>query len=484
MPKGGWATTHEDVTERRDAPAVVDQRISLQTLIDLLPDYLWVKDAASRFVVVNKAVAGDFGRGNPSDMIGLTDFDIHGPDAATGFWAIEKEILTTGRAMINQEELVLTHSGKRKWNSTTKVPFRSETGEIIGLVAATRDISARKSAEALRDGQAEVLELIASSAPLATTLDRLVRMVESQLDGILGSVMLLDEGGCHLRFGAAPNLAKSYLQAADGMRIGPEAVAFGAAVFRREPVVVADIATDPPWQDYPAAALAHGYRSCWSTPIVSRLGEVLGVFVMYSTSIREPTSIEAGLLGTSVRIAGIAIDRERAEARINFMATHDTLTGLPNRALLEDRLVQALLLAQRYDRWATVAFVDLDNFKVINDTLGHRAGDEVLKVTAARMVGCLRSTDTVVRLGGDEFVVVLSDQSKNSETVSGALQKLRAALTETIDVAGRVLRVTCSIGVANYPNDGRDAETLLANADAAMYRAKELGRDNVQFHMA
>jgi diguanylate cyclase (GGDEF)-like protein len=205
---------------------------------------------------------------------------------------------------------------------------------------------------------------------------------------------------------------------------------------------------------------------------------------MYTTSIREPTSIEAGLLGTSVRIAGIAIDRERAEARINFMATHDTLTGLPNRALLEDRLVQALLLAQRYDRWATVAFVDLDNFKVINDTLGHRAGDEVLKVTAARMVGCLRSTDTVVRLGGDEFVVVLSDQSKNSETVSGALQKLRAALTETIDVAGRVLRVTCSIGVANYPNDGRDAETLLANADAAMYRAKELGRDNVQFHMA
>jgi diguanylate cyclase (GGDEF)-like protein len=295
--------------------------------------------------------------------------------------------------------------------------------------------------------------------------------------------MLLDEDG-HLRFAAAPNLAKSYLQAVDGVRIGPKAGSFGAAVFRRDPVVFADIATDPQWQDDPAAALAHGYRSCWSTPIVSRLGEALGAFVMYSASIRAPTSIETSLVDTAVRMASIAIDRERAEARINFMATHDTLTGLPNRALLEDRLAQALLLAQRYDRWATVAFVDLDKFKVINDTFGHSAGDDVLKVAAARMVGCLRSTDTVVRIGGDEFVVVLSDQNKNLETVSAALQKVREALTETIDVGGRVLRITCSIGVANYPNDGRDSATLLANADAAMYRAKELGRDNVLFYMA
>ncbi len=164
------------------------------------------------------------------------------------------------------------------------------------------------------------------------------------------------------------------------------------------------------------------------------------------------------------------------------MANHDALTGLPNRALLQDRLEQALRYAQRADHWVTVAFIDLDNFKIINDTLGHTAGDELLKTVAGRMVSCLRAVDTVVRLGGDEFVILLVDQQKSAENISATITKIRAAIGAPLEAGGQTLRVSSSIGLANYPNDGKDADTLLANADAAMYRAKELGRDNYQFY--
>ncbi len=184
----------------------------------------------------------------------------------------------------------------------------------------------------------------------------------------------------------------------------------------------------------------------------------------------------------TTRIAGIAIERKQTEDHIHFMAHHDALTGLPNRTLLKDRLSQAVLRAQRYDHWVTVAFIDLDNFKLVNDSLGHSAGDELLKLLARRMIDCARATDTVVRLGGDEFVVLSVDQPKSADAVSVTLEKIRAAISETVHLHGYDLRLTCSIGIANYPNDGTDAETLLANADAAMYRAKEIGRDNFQFY--
>ena len=164
------------------------------------------------------------------------------------------------------------------------------------------------------------------------------------------------------------------------------------------------------------------------------------------------------------------------------MANHDVLTGLPNRALLEDRLSQAVLYAQRYGRWVTVVFIDLDNFKLVNDTLGHNAGDELLKTLATRMVECVKATDTVVRLGGDEFVIVLFDQLANIDLVSEALQTIRDAIAEPVHIGEHRLTMTASIGIANYPKDGATPDTLLANADAAMYRAKEIGRDNFQFY--
>jgi len=141
-----------------------------------------------------------------------------------------------------------------------------------------------------------------------------------------------------------------------------------------------------------------------------------------------------------------------------------------------------VLNAQRYDRRVTVVFIDLDHFKAVNNIHGHNAGDELLKLVATRMVDCLRATDTVVRLGGDEFVILFADEPKNSDVTTETLLKIGTAIAEPFHLEGHELRVTSSIGVANYPDDGADANTLLAHADAAMYRAKEIGRDNFQFY--
>ena len=366
--------------------------------------------------------------------------------------------------------------------STTKVPLRNDRNEIFGVVGVSRDITERKLAYALRDGQAQILEMIAMSAPLVEVLARLVRLAESQFKGTFGSILLLDEASGQLRIGAAPSLPESYTRAIDGTRIGPKAGSCGTAAHRREVVVVADIMSDPLWSDCREPPATHGLRACWSRPILSHQGGVLGTFAMYAKEVRKPTAAEMDLVDIATRIAGIAIERKHAEDRIHFMANHDVLTGLPNRALLQDRLSQALLRARRYERWVTVLFVDLDNFKLINDSLGHSAGDELLKTFAKRMVSCVRATDTVVRLGGDEFVVVLPDQPRDPDAVSEVVQKIQAVLGEPIRLEGHNLTVTSSIGIANYPDDGADADALMANADAAMYRAKEIGRDNFQFY--
>jgi diguanylate cyclase (GGDEF)-like protein/PAS domain S-box-containing protein len=199
------------------------------------------------------------------------------------------------------------------------------------------------------------------------------------------------------------------------------------------------------------------------------------------TAEREADLRVQKVLGELERaVAQRTAELEEAKARAQHLADHDALTGLPNRRLLEDRLTQALALGHRNRKNSAVMFVDLDRFKTINDSLGHAVGDALLKEVATRLVRQLREGDTICRIGGDEFVVVLPEVKRSSD-VAHVAQKVIEQLSLPVTVEERELVVTCSIGIAVYPDDGRDAETLIRNADAAMYHAKELGRANYQF---
>ncbi len=176
----------------------------------------------------------------------------------------------------------------------------------------------------------------------------------------------------------------------------------------------------------------------------------------------------------------LQLKQKRERELLGFRAGHDALTGLPNRNLLVDRLHQAVSYAERYDRRVAVAYIDLDKFKFVNDSLGHEAGDQLLVEVAHRLQACVRESDTVARLGGDEFAIVLYDQATEDVTMH-AMQRILHSIAEPIFVDGGEVRTTCSIGFSFYPQDGRDVDMLLKNADAAMYRAKELGRNNFQF---
>ncbi|QOY96016.1 EAL domain-containing protein [Massilia sp. UMI-21] len=192
---------------------------------------------------------------------------------------------------------------------------------------------------------------------------------------------------------------------------------------------------------------------------------------------RQVVPVEGGV----VAIVRDITERKLAEQRIRHLAHHDDLTGLPNRSLLRDRLGQAIRDAERKGGAVGLAFIDLDGFKLVNDGLGHNAGDELLKVVGARMGRCLRRNDTLARFGGDEFVILLPDLSGDPMAITPLLEKVRQAVTEPVEVEGQEVQVSCSMGVVLYPRDGLEANTLMMNADAAMYRAKE-NKDSFQFY--
>jgi diguanylate cyclase (GGDEF)-like protein/PAS domain S-box-containing protein len=458
------------------------ENLRLKAIVHELPDFLYVKDRDGRFVFANAVMARSHGLENAAEIAGKRDFDLFDFETARRHFDIEQEIMSGGEPRIDMEELVPLPDGGTMCRLTSKIPLRNDRGEVVGLIGVSRDITERKRQEELYRGQANLLEMIARNEPLPMILEALVLMIERQMTGISGSVLLLDSEGTRLYHGAAPNLPGAYSRMIDGVAIGPKVGSCGTAAWRGEIIIVEDVMADPLWEDFRAMVSQFGFRSCWSTPICTSQKNVLGTFALYSKETRRPTEHEMKLVALATHIAGIAIERKRVDDRIHFMAHHDDLTGLPNRAFLKERMAKILDQARRNNRKVTVAYIDLDNFKEINDTSGHAAGDEVLKETAARMANCVRASDMVVRLGGDEFLVVLVHQSGHDAGIMRRLRDLQKAISKPVRSGVSEIAVTSSIGIAAFPWDGATPEELLANADRAMYRAKQLGRNTLQYH--
>jgi diguanylate cyclase (GGDEF)-like protein len=244
------------------------------------------------------------------------------------------------------------------------------------------------------------------------------------------------------------------------------------------PAWIADVALDTNMRRGPAALKA-GLHSVFAFPIL--VGEEFyGVIELFAREARQPDPGLVGVVHTIGSQLGQFMARKAAELNLRFVASHDPLTGLFNRNIFNERLQQALAQAARFERSLSLLFIDLDGFKLINDTHGHDAGDALLAELAARLRATLREGDVIGRMGGDEFVVLIEEFAEVSQ-VAEVAKKLLETVTRPFVLHGQNCQVTASLGISIYPDDGKDAETLIKNADTAMYRVKQQGKNSFRF---
>jgi diguanylate cyclase (GGDEF)-like protein/PAS domain S-box-containing protein len=345
--------------------------------------------------------------------------------------------------------------------------------DVGAILLTTRNISARKLAEASVHGQARVLRLVAQRAPLRDTLAEVGVLVEGLVPGARCGIITT---------GPLPASEPLTLGATDEtlLRAVVEAVVGAEAAVPGDPTVVA-LADLPGLARRRAALQAAAWHTVWLYPIRRVGGERDdGALLCLFDAARKPSPADAELLAVAADLAAIAVEREDSERRLARLALHDELTGLANRHLLFNRLEQAVSRARRHGHQLAVMFLDLDRLKLINDTLGHEAGDIVLREFGERLRHLVRPADTVARFGGDEFVIVI-EPVHSERDLAAVAERLERALEQPFSVNGNgELFVTASVGLTVTDGKGVKASDLLRDADTAMYRAKQQGRNRLE----
>ncbi|HTF14666.1 MAG TPA: EAL domain-containing protein [Burkholderiales bacterium] len=355
-------------------------------------------------------------------------------------------------------------------------------GRAVRMIGAMADISSRKEAEERIHNQALRQRLIAefgqqafASSDVEDVLSRAVELVTVALAADYCNVLELDASAKQLLIKAASGWP-SEMMARRTVPIRPGG-RLEFVLSRREPLIIDDLAKDGRFSDSPLVRL--GVRSGIQVPIFGTAG-TFGILSAHTRTERHFGQDEASFLQSVANILAVAIERRSAEERLERLAQFDSLTGLPNRHLFHDRLLKTVAHARRSGEPMAVLFIDLDRFKLVNDTQGHSAGDKLLKQAATRLSQCVRSGDTVGRFGGDEFGAIVSELSKPGDAGVVA-QKILDALALPFKLDAHDTYVSASIGITLFPADGDNPEALVMNADTAMYRAKEQGRNTYQY---
>ncbi|MGH9015172.1 MAG: sensor domain-containing protein [Acidimicrobiia bacterium] len=452
--------------------AVLESEERFRSLVQHASDVIVVIAPEGHVQYVSPAVVDLLG-GPPETYLGaMMDDHIHAADLESAYETLGQTLDNPGRAFV--VEVRLRHQdGGWRWVEAVATG-RVDEPSVRGVVCNLRNVTERKRTEAIRADEARVLDMIARSAPLPSTLTRLIHTIEEQLGGGRCSIRLLGETGTP-GLAVAPSLPAGYMH-------GLEAVAPLPAdghlpeeyVYSKSGVI--DLAGERIPPEVRELAHAHGLRACWMIPIAaSEDARMLGGLAAYIDDGAEPSPTDVALVERAAALAAVAIDRAAAEDRLEHQALHDPLTGLPNRALVLDRLSQALVRLGRHPHeMVAVLFLDLDRFKVINDSLGHDAGDELLVALGGRLAAVLRPEDTVARFGGDEFVIVCERIVQGHEAEALA-ERIAHSLDQPFALGPGEVVVTASIGIAVSARAGDRAESLLRDADAAMYRAKDRG---------
>ena len=421
---------HKMLTDLRGVQAF------LSSIVENMPNMVFVKDAVDlRFVHFNRA--GERLTGYSRDqLIGKNDYDFFRKDEADAFVAKDREVLAGKIDPVVGEESITRADGTTRLLETVKLPILDDQGKPKYLLGISEDITDRKRAE-------EQLRIAA-------------RAFENTADG----VVIYDAQRRILSVNKSFTTITGYQEhevlgkPADFLHAGTHDDAF----YRDVSSVVDE---NGRWQGEMTRRRKNGevYPALCS---VSAVKDDKGAITNYVTVFNDISSFK------------------QYEAKLEFIAHHDSLTGLPNRALFLERFRQALVRARRRKSALALLFIDLDQFKTVNDTLGHHAGDELLQVVATRLQSCVRESDVVARLAGDEFTIMLEDLNA-TEDAGKVAEKLLPALVNPIEIGEHKLVISASIGITCYPHDGGESEMLLKNADAAMYAAKQKGRNTYQF---
>jgi diguanylate cyclase (GGDEF)-like protein/PAS domain S-box-containing protein len=434
----GILSSGEDVTERKAAErALAHSRALLKSLIDSIPDLISYKDGSSVYLGCNRAFEAYFGRPE-AEIVGHTDYDFIDAELARCSREQDDIVLRSGEPQRN-EEWVTYPGGRRVLLETVKTPFYGPDSELLGLIGTSRDITARKQAE-----------------------DRLKHSEESlnraQAVGHVGS-WSLDFASSMLEWSAE---TYRIVGVAPGEPLRSESLFSRVCAEHRELVQTA-------WENA---------RKTGQLDLEYRIQ-----VDDHQKWLHVRAEVEFGNDGqarTAVGTVQDITDRKTAEARIRYLAHYDSLTGLANRQLLEDRLDYAIsIMARRQRAPLAMLFLDLDRFKNINDSLGHRIGDLLLCDVSHRLRACVREQDTVARTGGDEFMVVLPDTG--AKGAARVAEKIMAALSQLFQIEGYALSVGSSIGISMYPENGENFDSLFRSADTAMYRAKQRRDTGYQF---
>ena len=397
-----------------------DEELRLyRAVLETSGELIWSLDREGRWTSLNAPAARRIYGREAADLLGRPFTEVVARELRERDYAVFQRLLD-GQALFDHETRHMRSDGALVDLSFNAVALRDAGGRVLGAAGTARDVSERKNAAAALHETVAKLRLAVDAADLHYW----------EWDAATGRV----QWGRNPSF--APDDAEGTLR---------------ASIERGEPFEIEYRVTAPDGQ--PQWLAARG------VPMHDAAGRVYR------------------MIGVSQDISA----RKAREEAVRFLAYHDSLTGLPNRRLLDDRLTQAIHLAQRRDRKLAVMLIDLDDFKQVNDSLGHRAGDAVLREVAQRLALCVRKADTLARHGGDEFVVVISDVQADSDCKLVAEKALRS-LAAQFRLEDREMALRASIGISIFPTDAGDGDALLRNADAAMYRAKQLGGNQYRFY--
>ncbi len=484
----------EDITDRKQAEtALRDSELRYRLVIAAIAEGVVLRDQDARIVTCNASAERILGK-TLDQMQGSMFYDTSWQairEDGTPFPLEERPIrvaLRTGQLQSNVVQGLRKPDGTVLWLSMNVQPlFDDSDGRLTGIVSTLTDITERKQSELRQTMEHAVTRILAEAETLADAAPRIIQTICETMKWHCGARWQMDQQAGVLRciecWGVDTPEIREFMAANSQRAVDPQSPS-GRGLVRRiyntgQTLWIADIVQEPGFLRAPMVLKA-GLHGAFGFPLL--LGtEVLGLMEFFHRDVREPDTLLLRIADSIGNQIGQFMARKQAEERIRHLANYDELTGLPNRSMFQERLHHALAQAQRHARPLAVLFIDLDRFKNINDTLGHEAGDRVLREVAERLRACLRDSDTVGRLGGDEFVVLLEGLPQPAD-VAAVAQKILDAAARPFILAAQEFRIGASIGISTFPDDGKDMQNLLKNADAAMYRAKERGRNNYQFY--